>query len=83
MPRSLVKNIPEEQNDILRGSIKNLMEIRRTNIQGLVKKTGIKRSTLYSRIQDPGKFTLRELRDLYKALQVPDEEKERLGREAM
>lgn len=83
MPRSLVKNIPEEQNDILRGSIKNLMEIRRTDIPGLAKKTGIKRSTLYSKIRDPDKLTLRELRGLYKALQVPDEEKERLGREAM
>lgn len=83
MPRSLVRNIAEEQNDILRGSIKNLMEIRRTNIQGLARKAGMAESTLYAKIRDPAKLTLRELRNLYKALQVSDEEKERLAREAM
>lgn len=83
MPRSLVRNIPEEQNDIFRGSIRNLMEIRRTDIPGLARKAGMAESTLYAKIRDPAKFTLRELRSLYKALQVPDEEKERLAREAM
>lgn len=83
MPRSLVKNIPEEQNNIFRGSIKNLMEIRRTDIPGLARKTGMAESTLYAKIRDPAKLTLRELRNLYKALQISDEEKERLAREAM
>lgn len=83
MPRSLVRNIPEEQNDIFRGSIKNLMEIRRTDIPGLARKAGMAESTLYAKIRDPAKLTLRELRNLYKALRIPDEEKERLAREAM
>ena len=83
MPRSMVRNIPEEQNCIFRGSIKNLMEIRRTDIPGLARKAGMAESTLYAKIRDPANFTLRELRNLYKALQVPDEEKERLAREAM
>lgn len=83
MPRSMVRNIPEEQNCIFRGSIKNLIELRRTNVVEVAKKAGMKQSTLYAKIRDPAKFTLRELRVLYKTLQVPDEEKERLGREAM
>lgn len=83
MPRSMVRNIPEEQNNIFRGSIKNQMEIRRIDVPGLARKAGMAESTLYAKIRDPAKFTLRELRNLYKALQVPDEEKERLAREAM
>ncbi len=83
MPRSMVRNIPEEQNCIIRGSIKNLMEIRRTNVPEVARKAGMKESTLYAKIRDPAKLTLRELRSLYKALQVPDEEKERIAREAM
>ena len=83
MPRSMVRNIPEEQNCIFRGSIKNLMEIRHTDVPGLARKADMAESTLYGKIRDPEKFTLRELRSLYKALQVPDEEKERLAREAM
>lgn len=83
MPRSMVRNIPEEQNCIFRGSIKNLIELRRTNVAEVAKKAGMKQSTLYAKIRDPAKFTLRELRVLYKILQVPDDEKERLGREAM
>ena len=83
MPRSMVRNIPEEQNCIFRGSIKNLIELRRTTVAEVARKAGMKQSTLYAKIRDPAKFTLRELRVLYKALQVPDDEKERLGREAM
>ena len=83
MPRSMVRNIPEEQNCIFRGSIKNLIELRRTNVAEVAKKAGMKQSTLYAKIRDPAKFTLRELRVLYKTLQVPDDEKERLAREAM
>ena len=83
MPRSMVRNIPEEQNCIFRGSIKNLMEIRRTNVAEVARKAGRKQSKLYAKIRDPAKFTLRELRVLYKTLQVPDDEKERLAREAM
>ena len=83
MPKSMVRNIPEEQNCIFRGSIKNQMEIRRIDVPGLARKAGMAESTLYAKIRDPAKFTLRELRNLYKALQVPDEEKERLAREAM
>lgn len=83
MPRSMVKNIPEEQNCIFRGSIKNQMELRRTTIPELAMKSGMKESTLYAKIRDPSKLTLRELRRLYKALQMPVEEKERIAREAM
>lgn len=83
MPRSMVRNIPEEQNCIFRGSIKNQMEIRRTTVPEVARKAGMKQSTLYAKIRDPAKFTLRELRVLYKTLQVPDDEKERLAREAM
>ena len=83
MPRSMVRNIPEEQNCIIRGSIKNLMEIRRMDVSEVARKAGMKESTLYAKIRDPAKLTLRELRSLYKALHVPDEEKERIAREAM
>lgn len=83
MPRSMVRNIPEEQNCIIRGSIKNLMEIRRMDVSEVARKAGMKESTLYAKIRDPAKFTLRDLRGLYKALQVPAEEKERIAREAM
>lgn len=83
MPRSIVRNIPEEQNCIFRGSIKNMIELRRTTVPEVARKAGMKESTLYAKIRDPAKLTLRELRGLYKALQVPDEEKERLAREAM
>lgn len=83
MPKSLVRNIPEEQNCIFRGSIKNLIEIRRTTVPEVARKAGMKESTLYAKIRDPARFTLRELRNLYKALQMSDEEKERLARETM
>lgn len=83
MPRSLVRNISDEQNCIIRGSIKNLMEIRRTNVPELAKRTGMKTSTLYARIRDPNTFTIGEIREIYKTLKVSDEEKERLAREAM
>lgn len=83
MPRSMVRNIPEEQNCILRGSIKNQIELRRTTIPELARKSGMKESTLYAKIRDPSRLTLRELRSLYRALQIPVEEKERLAREAM
>ena len=83
MPRSMARNIPEEQNCIIRGSIKNLMEIRRMDVSEVARKAGMKESTLYAKIHDPAKFTLRDLRGLYKALQVPAEEKERIAREAM
>lgn len=83
MPRSMVRNIPEEQNCIFRGSIKNLIELRQTTVAEVARKAGMKQSTLYAKIRDPAKFTLRELRVLYKTLQVPDDEKERLAREAM
>lgn len=83
MPRSMVRNIPEEQNCIFRGSIKNLIELRRTTVAEVARKAGMKQSTLYAKIRDPAKFTLQELRVLYKTLQVPDDEKERLAREAM
>ena len=83
MPRSMVKNIPEEQNAIIRGSIKNLLEIRRMTVPEVAKKIGMKRSTLYSRIRNPDTFNIKELRMVYKALCVPDEEKERIAREAM
>lgn len=83
MPRSMVRNIPEEQNCIFRGSIKNLIEIRRTTVPEVARKAGMKESTLYAKIRDPARFTLRELRNLYKVLQMSDEEKERLARETM
>lgn len=83
MPRSMVKNVAEEQNCIIRGSIKNQIELRRTSIPELARKSGMKESTLYAKIRNPSTLTLRELRSLYKALQVPVEEKERLAREAM
>lgn len=83
MPRSMVRNIPEEQNCIFRGSIRNQMEIRRISVQELAKKSGMKASTLYAKIRKPDTFTMGELRNIYKALQLPVEEKERLAREAM
>ena len=83
MPKAMVRNVTEEQNCIIRGSIKNMIELRKTKVREVALKAGMKESTLYAKIRDPAKFTLRELRDLYKALQVPDEEKERIAREAM
>lgn len=83
MPKAIVKNVTEEQNCIIRGSIKNLMELRRTKVREVALKAGMKEKTLYAKIRDPSKFTLRELRCLCKALQVPDEEKERIAREAI
>lgn len=83
MPRSLIRDVDKEQDCIIRGSIKNLLEIRQTTVPVLATKTGMKESTLYAKIRNPSKFNIRELRKVYKALQMTDEEKERLAREAM
>lgn len=82
MPR-LAVSTDEKKNRVLRGSIKNAQELQDVNIEKLSKLTGIPTSTLYAKIRDPACFTIRELRLVCKVLKYPDEEKERIAREAI
>lgn len=82
MPKLSV-SAEEQKNRVLRGSIKNAQELQGINVEKLSKLTGIPASTLYAKIRDPACFTIRELRLVCKVLKYPEEEKERIAREAI
>lgn len=82
MPRLTISRL-EEQNRVIRGGIRNAQALQDMSIGKLSKLTGIPASTLYAKVRDPATFTIRELRDVYRVLKVPDAEKERLAREGM
>ena len=82
MPRIAICE-DERKNRILRGGIKNAQELQGIKVSKMSKLTGIPESTLYAKIREPSSFTIRELRLVYGVLKIPEEEKERLGREAI
>lgn len=76
-------NTEEGKNRIIRGSIKNAQSIQDINVSKLSKLTGIPASTLYQKMRNPEKFTIEELRIVFKVLRYRQEEKERIAREAI
>lgn len=82
MPRLTVSK-DEEMNRIIRGSIKNAQELQGVGVEKLSRLTGIPSSTLYHKIRNPESLNVRELRLIFKTLRYKEEEKERLGREAI
>ncbi|MDY3109285.1 MAG: hypothetical protein SOW50_04135 [Lachnospiraceae bacterium] len=82
MPRLAVSE-NEKKDRILRGSIKNAQELQGLNAEKISRLTGIPKSTVYAKIRDPERLTIRELRLICGVLKYPDEEKERIGREAI
>lgn len=67
----------------LRGCIKNAQEIQGINTIKTAELTGIPVSTLYARLKNPDDFSLRELRDVFRVLKIPEKEKERIAREVI
>lgn len=53
------------------------------SVEKLSKLTGIPKSTLYQRFSVPEDIRLGELREILKVLKIPEEEKERIGREVI
>lgn len=82
MPRLAVGK-EEMQNRILKGAIENRLAIVNMTKPELAKKTGIPESSLYSKIRNPSKFNLADLRKVFVVLRMPEEEKERLARESI
>lgn len=73
----------EEKNRIIRGSIKEAQELRGMNVAKISLLTGIPQSTLYQRIQHPERFTVGELRAVFKVLRYKEEEKIHIAKEAI
>ena len=67
----------------LRGCIKNAQEIQGINTIKTAELTGIPVSTLYARLKKPDDFSVRELRDVFRVLKIPEKEKERIAREVI
>jgi len=67
----------------LRGCIKNAQEIQGINTVKTAELTGIPVSTLYARLKNPDDFSVRELRDVFRVLKIPEKEKERIAREVI
>lgn len=67
----------------LRGCIKNAQEIQGINTIKTAELTGIPVSTLYARLKNPDDFSVRELRDVFRVLKIPEKEKERIAREVI
>lgn len=82
MPRLAISK-DEEMNRIIRGSIKNAQELQGVGVEKLSRLTGIPLSTLYHKIRNPESLNVRELRLIFRTLRYKEEEKERLGREAI
>lgn len=82
MPKVAV-SVLETKNRVARGSIKNALEVQGMSVEKLSALTGIPKSTLHSKIREPEKFNVREMRLVFKALHFPAEEKERFARDAL
>ena len=73
----------EKQNRILLAIIQSGKTMEDINMGKLSKLTGIPKSTLYQRFSVPEDIRLGELREILKVLKIPEEEKERIGREVI
>lgn len=82
MPRLAVSK-EEEMNRVIRGSIKGSIELQGMNVAKLSKLTGVPAPTLYQKIREPERFTVRELRAIFRVLRYSEEDKERIAREAV
>lgn len=82
MPRLAVSQ-DEQMNRVIRGSIKNGIELQGMDVPKVSKLTGIPESTLYQRLQYPGNFRVCELRLIFKVLRYKEDDKERFAREAI
>ena len=82
MPRLSVSK-DEEMNRALRGSIKYAQEVKGMDGLKLSKLTGIPKSTLYHKLKNPDRFTVRELRMVFKVLGYREDDKEKFARESI
>lgn len=71
------------KNRILLGSLENRMKIMGYDKDDMAQRIGMPYSTFCSRLRHPGKFRLDELQALFSVLKMPDDEREKLGREVM
>ena len=81
MPR-LSKSETEKNDDVIRGVLRGGMEMQNLNASTLASITGIGRTTLYDRLQNPKSATIGEVGDICKKLKLPEEMKQML-REAI
>lgn len=73
----------ERQNRTLIAIIQSGKVMEGVSVEKLSKLTGIPKSTLYQRFSVPEDIRLGELREILKVLKIPEEEKERIGREVI
>lgn len=73
----------ERQNRTLIAIIQSGKVMEGGSVEKLSKLTGISKSTLYQRFSVPEDIRLGELREILKVLKIPEEEKERIGREVI
>lgn len=73
----------ERQNRTLIAIIQSAKVMDGVSVEKLSKLTGIPKSTLYQRFSVPEDIRLGELREILKVLKIPEEEKERIGREVI
>lgn len=73
----------ERQNRTLIAIIQSGKVMESVSVEKLSKLTGIPKSTLYQRFGVPEDIRLGELREILKVLKIPEEEKERIGREVI
>lgn len=73
----------ERQNRTLIAIIQSEKVMEGVSVEKLSKLTGIPKSTLYQRFSVPEDIRLGELREILKVLKIPEEEKERIGREVI
>jgi predicted transcriptional regulator len=73
----------ERQNRTLIAIIQSAKVMEGVSVEKLSKLTGIPKSTLYQRFSVPEDIRLGELREILKVLKIPEEEKERIGREVI
>lgn len=73
----------ERQNRTMIAIIQSGKVMEDVSVEKLSKLTGIPKSTLYQRFSVPEDIRLGELREILKVLKIPEEEKERIGREVI
>lgn len=73
MPRTKLDAIADP-GKILRGTVKKYSSISGKTIKDCSESTGISRTVLYSRLHDPNKMTVDELRRIRRYFSIPGEE---------
>lgn len=81
--REFEKNLKLANTDHVKKIIQSGKVMEGVSVEKLSKLTGIPKSTLYQRFSVPEDIRLGELREILKVLKIPEEEKERIGREVI